>query len=104
MTERGGAAERALLGSLRESGLGLRQAASYGPHHNVYVVLLDREVHEHKRFRDANPDHDPVKPCVYVGMTGKAPSARGWRSRLAVSSTEERAGVARRDAGPPVGT
>ena len=46
------------------------------PHHNVYVVLLDREVLQHRRFRDANPDHNPVKPCVYVGMTGKSPAER----------------------------
>ena len=51
-----------------------REAA--GRHHNVYVVLLDQEVLEHKRFRDANPDHDPIKPCVYVGMTGKTPEER----------------------------
>jgi hypothetical protein len=46
------------------------------PHHNVYVVLLDNEVLEHKRFRDANPDRDPFKPCLYVGMTGKTPRER----------------------------
>ena len=45
-------------------------------HHNVYVVLLDKEVLSHKRFRDANPDHDPLKPCLYVGMTGKTPTER----------------------------
>jgi len=45
-------------------------------HHNVYVVLLDREVLEHKRFRDANPDRNPLKPCVYVGATGKTPKER----------------------------
>ena len=45
-------------------------------HHNVYVVLLDREVLEHKRFCDANPDRNPLKPCVYVGATGKTPKER----------------------------
>ena len=56
------------------SGSGSRRAT--GLHHSVYVVLLDREVLEHKRFRDANPDRNPVKSCVYVGMTGKAPEER----------------------------
>ncbi len=39
-------------------------AGAMKKHHNVYVVLLDREVLEHKRFRDANPDRNPVKRCV----------------------------------------
>jgi hypothetical protein len=38
--------------------------------HRVYVVELRPEVLRHKRFRDRNPNHDAVKPCVYVGMTG----------------------------------
>jgi hypothetical protein len=46
------------------------------PHHNVYVVLLDNEVLNHGRFRDANPDRDPLKPCVYVGATGMTPEER----------------------------
>jgi hypothetical protein len=53
-----------------------RRRKTASPHHNVYVVLLDREVLEHRRFRDANPDHNPVKACVYVGMTGKTPEER----------------------------
>jgi len=43
---------------------------------NLYVVLLDPAVRKHKRFRDANPNHDPRKPCVYVGRTGLEPSER----------------------------
>lgn len=44
--------------------------------HNVYVVRLDEAVLEQKDFRDANPQHDPSKPCVYVGMTGLEPDER----------------------------
>ena len=46
------------------------------PHHNVYVIELDGAVLNHVRFRDANPDRDIMKPCVYVGCTGLTPEAR----------------------------
>ena len=39
-------------------------------HHNVYVIELDPAILNIARFRNANPDHDLRKPCVYVGMTG----------------------------------
>lgn len=39
-------------------------------HYSVYVIELDARVWNHTRFRDANPEHDITKPCVYVGMTG----------------------------------
>lgn len=45
-------------------------------HHNVYVIELSPEVLQVKRFRDANPDYDVMKPCVYVGMTGLTPEQR----------------------------
>ena len=45
-------------------------------HHNVYVIELSPEVLQVKRFRDAKPDYDPMKPCVYVGMTGLTPEKR----------------------------
>jgi len=45
-------------------------------HHNVYVVELSPEVLTEARFRRANPDRDPAKPCVYVGMTGLTPEER----------------------------
>jgi hypothetical protein len=46
------------------------------PHHSVYVVLLSSDVLEEAKFRRCNPDHDPAKPCVYVGMTGLSPDLR----------------------------
>ena len=45
-------------------------------HHNVYVVLLDPAVGKIRKVRAANPDRDPKKPCVYVGMTGLNPKER----------------------------
>ena len=45
-------------------------------HHHVYVVLLDPAVCGIRRVRLANPDRDPTKPGVYVGMTGLTPEER----------------------------
>jgi len=39
-------------------------------HHNVYVVLLNDNVARHPSISRLNPKRDPLKPCVYVGMTG----------------------------------
>src|SRR6266849_3045504 len=39
-------------------------------HHSVYLVLLDNAVAKHSSILRVNPKHDPLKPCVYVGMTG----------------------------------
>jgi hypothetical protein len=45
-------------------------------HHNVYVVLLDAAAARVRKVRAENPNPDPKKPCVYVGMTGLAPEER----------------------------
>ena len=45
-------------------------------HHCVYVVLLSKDVLYEPRFKRSNPDYDPAKPCVYVGMTGLDPDVR----------------------------
>jgi hypothetical protein len=45
-------------------------------HHNVYVVLLDPAAGKVRRVRAENPDRDPAKPCVYVGMSGLSPEER----------------------------
>lgn len=39
-------------------------------HHNVYVILLKDAVTKHSSVVRLNPKRDPLKPCVYVGMTG----------------------------------
>ncbi len=54
----------------------LRAVSQPAHHHNVYVVLLDSAVARLRRVRSLNPRRDPLKPCVYVGMTGLAPEKR----------------------------
>jgi hypothetical protein len=39
-------------------------------HHSVYVIELDPVVASAKRVAKLNPDRDPSKSCLYVGMTG----------------------------------
>jgi hypothetical protein len=53
---------------------------------NLYVVLLDPVVLQHKRFRAANPQHHPGKPCVYVGRTGLSPAERFAKHRQGVKA------------------
>jgi hypothetical protein len=53
-----------------------RPSDERGRHYHVYVVKLDGAVLNHRRFRDANPGHHPLKACVYVGMTGLTPEQR----------------------------
>ena len=45
-------------------------------HHHVYVVLLNSSVSKEPKVLKRNPNRDPAKPCVYVGMTGVTPSER----------------------------
>ena len=44
--------------------------AEMNHHHSVYVILLDDAVAKHPSMLRLNPERDPSKPCVYVGMTG----------------------------------
>ena len=39
-------------------------------HHNVYVVLLSKAALKDLSILQRNPERDPSKPAVYVGMTG----------------------------------
>ena len=45
-------------------------------HHHVYVILLDPKAVRHPSVLRANPQRDPSKPCVYVGMSGLPPEHR----------------------------
>jgi hypothetical protein len=54
----------------------LRAVQQPGYHHSVYVVLLRPAVARLRTVRAANPNHNPKKPCVYVGMTGLTPEER----------------------------
>ena len=44
--------------------------------YTVYVIELDDEVYSSARFRAANPDWSPAKPCVSVGSTAPTPEER----------------------------
>jgi hypothetical protein len=39
-------------------------------HHNVYVVLLSKGALKDLSILRRNPNRDPSKPAVYVGLTG----------------------------------
>jgi hypothetical protein len=55
-------------------------------HHHVYVVELSRDVLYESRFKKANPDYIPGKPCVYVGMTGLNPDTRFDKHKAGIQS------------------
>lgn len=52
----------------------------------MYVVLLSKDVLDEPRFRRSNPDHDPSKPCVYVGMTGLSPDVRFVKHKAGIQA------------------
>ncbi len=54
----------------------LRSERRPEPHHHVYVVLLEPAVGTIRTVRAENPEHDPEKPCLYVGLTGLTPEER----------------------------
>ena len=55
-------------------------------HHNVYVVLLDPAVGRNRKVRAANPNRDPILPCVYVGMTGLSLEERFANHKAGIKS------------------
>jgi hypothetical protein len=63
-----------------------RQATEPGFHHCVYVVLLNAKVARHRKVLLLNPDRDPAKPCIYVGMTGLKPNERFTNHKQGVKS------------------
>ena len=40
---------------------------------SVYVIGLNKLVLKERKFLAANPQYNPARPCVYVGMTGLSP-------------------------------
>jgi len=56
-------------------------------HHNVYVVLLDPAAGRIRIVHAANPNRDPKKPCVYVGMTGLPPEERFANHKQGIKSS-----------------
>jgi hypothetical protein len=63
-----------------------RRAPEAGHHHNVYVVLLDPAAARVRRILAENPDRDPGKPCVYVGLTGLPPEERFINHKQGIKS------------------
>jgi predicted GIY-YIG superfamily endonuclease len=57
-------------------------------HHCVYVVLLSSDVRFEAKFKRCNPDYDPAKPCVYVGMTGLDPDDRFDKHKAGIRSNK----------------
>jgi predicted GIY-YIG superfamily endonuclease len=64
-------------------------------HHHVYVVLLDPAVGQLRKVQRVNPDRDPGKPCLYVGMTGLQPEERfaNHKRGIKAASLVQRYGV-----------
>ena len=60
--------------------------------HYVYVIELARAVLYERKFQKANPDYNPERPCVYVGMTGLTPEQRFQNHKQGLKA----AGVVRR--------
>jgi hypothetical protein len=73
----------------------IRARSSAAHHHHVYVVLLEAEAASLREILAANPQRDPEKPCVYVGMTGLAPDVRfeNHKSGLKAARIVQRYGV-----------
>ena len=55
-------------------------------HYHVYVVELSKDVLDEAKFRRANREHDPRRPCVYVGMTGLDPDVRFDKHKAGIQS------------------
>jgi hypothetical protein len=56
-------------------------------HYHVYVVELSKDVLDEPKFRKANRDYAPGKPCVYVGMTGLDPDLRFDKHKAGIQAS-----------------
>src|SRR5438045_8307044 len=54
---------------------------------SVYVILLNPAVAKHLKVLRQNPNRDPWKPCVYVGMTGLPVAERFTNDRNGYKSS-----------------
>ena len=72
-----------------------KKARAKKHHHNVYVIELDPRVLNIARFRNANPNRDMLKACLYVGMTGLTPEERFAKHKAGIraNSYVQRFGV-----------
>jgi len=60
----------------------------HGHRYCVYVIELSKDVLHEARFRRANPDYVPGKPCVYVGMTGLDPDVRFDKHKAGIQANK----------------
>jgi len=51
------------------------------------VLLLDSAVGKIRKVRLLNPERNPKKPCVYVGLTGLTPEERFVNHRRGLKSS-----------------
>lgn len=65
----------------------LSSRSNTGDHHNVYVVLLEPAAAKIRKVILANPNRDPEKPIVYVGLTGLEPTVRFENHKSAIKSS-----------------
>lgn len=49
-------------------------------------MLLDARVAKIRKVRAENPDRDPKKPCVYLGMTGLTPEERFANHKVGIKA------------------
>lgn len=73
----------------------MKHEAPDAHHHSVYVVLLQPAAGRLRSIRAANPNRDPAKPCVYVGMTGLPPEQRfvNHKAGLKAAAVVKRYGI-----------
>jgi hypothetical protein len=64
-------------------------------HHHVYVVLLNPAVSRMRKVRAANPNRNPKKPSIYVGMSGLTPAERfaNHKAGIKAASVVKRYGI-----------
>jgi hypothetical protein len=73
----------------------IRAKSQAAHHHYVYVVLLAPAAGKLRAVRAANPNRDPHRPCVYVGMTGLTPEERfaNHKAGIKAASLVKRYGI-----------
>ena len=42
----------------------------------VYIIEIDKEFGDTRKAKQANPQANPDKPCIYIGSTSKKPEER----------------------------
>lgn len=58
-----------------------------GDHHNVYVALLSPAAAKIRKVLLANPNRNPKKSVIYVGLTGLTPEERFANHKQGIKSS-----------------